>query len=121
MSVLHARTLQGKQYCSLVDANSGPLQYAFQTNLDSYAYWKTMLDFAENFNTFMAGNFNSEEPSQSWMDYCHGSRDSSTGTMEMLVTLCLLILEEVLVMPFKISNGDSFWLPDASLSGARTS
>ncbi len=38
------------------DSLTGPLQYAFDTPLNSYEFWQTERpEFMENFNTFMAG------------------------------------------------------------------
>ncbi|KUJ10141.1 S-adenosyl-L-methionine-dependent methyltransferase [Mollisia scopiformis] len=48
------------------DSVSGPLQYAFHTPLESYAYWNTMPEFADNFNTFMAGKLGATKTGQSW-------------------------------------------------------
>ncbi|KAF8849910.1 sterigmatocystin 8-O-methyltransferase [Acephala macrosclerotiorum] len=48
------------------DSVSGPLQFAFKTPLESYAFWNTMPAFADNFNTFMAGKMGAGKTGQSW-------------------------------------------------------
>lgn len=61
---------KSNKYTSPADAHTGPLQFAFNTNMESYAYWKLTPSFAENFNVFMSGKFTSETQSQPWLDYC---------------------------------------------------
>jgi hypothetical protein len=48
------------------DASSGPFQFAFDTPLETYTYWATKPEVADNFNTFMAGKLNATETGQSW-------------------------------------------------------
>ncbi|CZR65029.1 related to O-methyltransferase [Phialocephala subalpina] len=48
------------------DSVSGPLQFAFNTPLESYAFWNTMPAFADNFNTFMAGKMGAGKTGQTW-------------------------------------------------------
>lgn len=62
--------LKANDYRSPPDSVSGPLQFAFGTNLESYTYWKTQPGVMENFNTFMSGKFTSDHQRQSWLDYC---------------------------------------------------
>jgi hypothetical protein len=50
------------------DAQSGPLQFAFDTRLESYTFWQTKPAFADNFNTFMAGKLGATKTGQSWED-----------------------------------------------------
>lgn len=47
------------------DAFSGPLQFAFQTPMESYQYWTTQPGFLDNFNTFMAGKVGATKTGQS--------------------------------------------------------
>ena len=51
------------------DATAGPLQFAFNTNLESYSFWQTQPAFARNFNTFMAGKLTSTKTGQTWNNY----------------------------------------------------
>jgi hypothetical protein len=51
-----------------IDAESGPLQFAFDTPLESYIFWQTKPAFADNFNTFMAGKLGATKTGQSWED-----------------------------------------------------
>jgi len=50
------------------DSVSGPFQYAFDTPLDTYAFWQTQPAFADNFNVFMAGKLSGSKTGQSWED-----------------------------------------------------
>ena len=50
------------------DSTSGPLQFAFDTPLETYSFWQTQPAFARNFNTFMAGKLTSTKTGQSWND-----------------------------------------------------
>ena len=51
------------------DATAGPLQFAFDTQLESYSFWQTQPAFARNFNTFMAGKLTASKTGQTWNDY----------------------------------------------------
>lgn len=55
-------------YTLPTDSCSGPLQYAFDTPLESYSYWQTKPAFADNFNTFMAGKLGGSKTGQTWGD-----------------------------------------------------
>jgi len=48
------------------EPTAGPLQYAFDTNLESYSYWQTQPAFFQNFNTFMSGKLTGNKTGQSW-------------------------------------------------------
>ncbi|KAH8766420.1 S-adenosyl-L-methionine-dependent methyltransferase [Hyaloscypha sp. PMI_1271] len=48
------------------NAESGPFQFAFDTPLETYSYWATKPEVADNFNTFMAGKLNATSTGQSW-------------------------------------------------------
>lgn len=61
---------KANNYTSPLDSVSGPLQYAFGTDMESYAYWKTQPGVMDNFNVFMSGKFTSDHQKQSWLDYC---------------------------------------------------
>jgi hypothetical protein len=52
------------------DGVSGPLQFAFNTPLESYEFWrKEKPDFFENFNIFMAGKLTAGKTGQKWNDW----------------------------------------------------
>ena len=51
------------------DSTAGPLQFAFNTPLETYSFWQTQPAFARNFNTFMAGKLTASKTGQAWSDY----------------------------------------------------
>ena len=52
------------------DSVSGPLQYAFNTPLETYTYWRTECpEFAANFDVFMAGKLGGTKTGQTWHDW----------------------------------------------------
>lgn len=52
------------------DGATGPLQYAFNTPLVAYEYWRLEKpDFFENFNIFMAGKLTAGKTGQNWNDF----------------------------------------------------
>jgi hypothetical protein len=49
------------------DSVSGPLQYSFETKLETYSYWRTECpEFAANFDVFMAGKLSATKTGQTW-------------------------------------------------------
>ncbi|KAI9737833.1 MAG: hypothetical protein M1834_009202 [Cirrosporium novae-zelandiae] len=48
------------------DSKSGPLQYAFNTDLESYAYWQTKPEVITGFNLFMTSKFGTSKP---WTEF----------------------------------------------------
>lgn len=57
---------KSNRYQLPTDAVSGPFQFAFNTPLETYTYWATKPEVADNFNTFMAGKLNATQTGQSW-------------------------------------------------------
>ncbi|ORY18967.1 sterigmatocystin 8-O-methyltransferase [Clohesyomyces aquaticus] len=53
-------------YAHPENSDSGPLQYAFGTNKNSFDYWRTQPGAIENFNTFMTGV---RAARSSWIDW----------------------------------------------------
>jgi len=68
LKALHAmpQYFKANGYKCPEDPNSGPLQFAFGTSLDTYSFWQTQPEFARNFNVFMSGKLTSNKTGQSW-------------------------------------------------------
>ena len=53
-------------YNSPNNPTAGPFQHAFATNLETFAYWATLPEVMQNFNTYMTGN---ESTRLTWIDW----------------------------------------------------
>lgn len=64
-------------YRSPTSSTTGPLQFANNTSLDTYAYWQTLPGVAENFNTFMDGHFAGKR--LSWLEWFPAQQEIIDG------------------------------------------